>query len=192
MNSLAQKSDPRRENSRRGSVGDHTEPRFLVIGQIAKPHGVRGDVRVVLHTDLPERYTWLEEIYIGERDPRPVPVEYARFHKKWVLLKLVGYDDRNAVESLRGQLLQVREDQAIPLEEGEFFLFQLIGMSVISEDGDLLGELVKVIETGANNVFVVHGPQGEILIPDTAEVVRDIDFEKNRISVHLLPGLLLT
>lgn len=192
MNSLAQKSDPRKENSRRGSVGDHTEPRFLVIGQVAKPHGVRGDVRVVLHTDLPERYTWLEEIYIGEQDPQPVPVEYARFHKNWVLLKLVGFDDRNAVESLRGQLLQVREDQAIPLEEGEYFLFQLIGMSVISEDGDLLGELVRVIETGANNVFVVQGPQGEILIPDTAEVVRDIDFDKCQISVHLLPGLLLT
>ncbi len=192
MNSLTQKSDPREENHRRGSVGDHTESRFLVIGQVAKPHGVRGDVRVVLHTDLPERYTWLEEIYIGEQDPRPVPVEYVRFHKNWVLLKLEGYDDRDAVESLRGQLLQVREDQAIPLEEGEYFLFQLIGLSVISEDGDLLGELVQVIETGANNVFVVHGPQGEILIPDIVEVVRDIDFDKRQISVNLLPGLLST
>jgi len=192
MNPLEQKSDPRGDSSRRGSGGDHTEPRFLVVGQIAKPHGVRGDVRVVLHTDVPERFAWLEEIYIGEKEPRPVAIEYVRFHKNWVLLKLDGYDDRNAVESLRGQLLQVREDQAIPLEEGEYFLFQLIGLTVIDEDGDHLGELVQVIETGANNVFVVRGPQGEILIPDISDVVQDIDFEGGKITVHLLPGLLST
>jgi len=192
MNPLAKKSDPREENSRRDSVGDHIEPRFLVIGQVAKPHGVRGDVRVVVHTDLPERFTWLDEVYIGEEDPRPVPVEYTRFHKDWVLLKLAGYDDRDAVESLRGQLLKVREDQSIPLEEDEYFLFQLIGLAVISEDGDRLGELVQVIETGANNVFVVRGLQGEILIPDIAEVVRDIGFDSGQITVHLLPGLLST
>jgi 16S rRNA processing protein RimM len=192
VNPLEQKSDPRGDSSRRGSVGDHTEPRFLVVGQVAKPHGVRGDVRVILHTDLPERFTWLEEIYIGEKEPRPISIEYVRFHKNWVLLKLDGYDDRNAAESLRGQLLQVREDQAIPLEEDEYFLFQLIGLAVIGDDGSHLGELVQVIETGANNVFVVHGPQGEILIPDIADVVQDIDFANSQITVNLPPGLLST
>lgn len=173
-------------------MGDRTEPRFLVIGQISKPHGVRGDVRVVLHTDTPERFSWLDEIYVGEKDPRLVPVEYAKFHKNWVILKLEGYDDRNAVESLRGQLLQVKEDQAIPLEEDEYFLFQLIGLAMFDEEGDHLGELVQVIETGANNVFVVRGPHGEILIPDIAEVVRDIDFDRGQVTVRLLPGLLST
>jgi len=144
----------------------------------------------VPHTDVPERFTWLDEIYVGEVDPQPVPVEQVRLHKNWVLLKLVGYDDRNAVESLRGQLLQVREDQAIPLEEGEYYLFQLIGLRVISDEGEYLGELIRVIETGANNVFVIQNARGEILIPDTAEVVRDIDFDKRQIVVHLLPGLL--
>jgi len=192
MSRMAQKSDPQEDRSRRGSVGDHTEPRFLVIGQVAKPHGVRGDVRVVLHTDLPERFKWLDEIYIGEKDPQPVPIEYAKFHKNWVLLKLVGYDDRDSVEPLRGRLLQVREDQAIPLEDDEYFLFQLKGLAVISEDGDLLGELAQVIETGANNVFVIQGSRGEILIPDIAQVVRDIDFDKRQMIVHLLPGLLST
>ncbi len=192
MNPLSQESDPQKDDSRRGSVENHTEPRFLVVGQIAKPHGVRGDVRVVLHTDLPERFNWLDEIYIGDKDPQPVPIEYSRFHKEWVLLKFEGYDDRDAVEVLRGQLLQVREDQAIPLEEDEYFLFELIGLSVISDDGEHLGELVQVIETGANNVFVVRGQQGEILIPDIAEVVLDINFDNRQITVHLLPGLLST
>lgn len=192
MNPLSQESDPQKDDSRRGSVENHTEPRFLVVGQIAKPHGVRGDVRVVLHTDLPERFNWLDEIYIGDKDPQPVPIEYSRFHKAWVLLKFEGYDDRDAVEALRGQLLQVREDQAIPLEEDEYFLFELIGLHVISDNGDHLGELVEVIETGANNVFVVRGQQGEILIPDIAEVVLDINFDNRQITVHLLPGLLST
>lgn len=192
MNPLAQNSDPLGESSRRGSVENHTESRFLVVGQVGKPHGVRGDIRVVPHTDVLERFTWLDEIYIGEKDPLPVPIEYVRFHKNWVLLKLDGYDDRDAVESLRGKLLQVREEQAIPLEDDEYFLFQLMGMSVVSEEGEQLGEVIQVIETGANNVFVADGPQGEILIPDTSEVVREIDFDNERITVHLLPGLLST
>ena len=122
-----------------------------------RPHGVRGEVRVLPHTDNPERFTWLKEVYISEIDSQAVVVEYARFHKEWVLLKLEGYDDRNAAENLRSQLLLIREDQAIPLEEDEYFLFQLIGLTVNSEDGEHLGEVVEVIETGANNVFVVHG-----------------------------------
>ncbi len=186
------KSDQRGIDNQRGSVENSTEPRFLVIGQVGKPHGVRGAVRVVPHTDMPERYTWLEEIYVGEVQPQPVPVEYVRFHKNWVLLKLEGYDSRNEVEILRGQLLQVREDQAIPLEENEYFLFELIGLRVNSDDGEYLGELVQVIETGANNVFVLKGSRGEILIPDTADVMQEIDFEKRQMTVHLLPGLLST
>jgi 16S rRNA processing protein RimM len=173
-------------------VEKHTEPRFLVVGQISKPHGVRGDVRVVPYTELPQRFTWLDEIYVGEEEPHPVAVEDVRFHKSWVLLKLAGCNDRDAAAALRGQLLRVREDQAIPLQENEYFLYQLEGLAVISEDGTLLGELVRVIETGANNVFVVQGDSGELLIPDTAQVVRDIDFEESRITVHLLPGLLST
>ena len=189
---MTKESNPQGKSSRRGSVEDHTEPRFLVVGQISKPHGVRGDVRVVPYTELPERFTWIDEIYVGEKEPYPVAVEDVRFHKNWVLLKLAGYNDRETAAALRGQVLQVREDQAIPLQENEYFLYQLEGMAVISEDGTLLGELVRVIETGANNVFVVRGESGELLIPDTTEVVRDINFEKNRITVHLLPGLLST
>lgn len=185
-------SNPREERGGRGSVEENTEPRFLVIGQVGKPHGVRGDVRVIPHTDVPERFTWLDEIHIGEINSPPVAIEYARFHKDWVLLKLAGYDDRDAAQNLRGKLLLIKEEQAIPLEDNEYFLYQLVGLAVVSEDGENLGELVEVIETGANNVFVVHGQYGEILIPDTREVVREIDFDRGQITVYLLPGLLLT
>jgi 16S rRNA processing protein RimM len=162
----------------------------LVIGRIERPHGVRGEVRVTPYTDLPERFTWLKQLFIGEAEPRQVTVEAARLHGGLVLLKLEGYDNRDAVEPLRGELLQVPEEEGLPLEEGEYYLYQLIGLRVLADDGEELGELVEVIETGANYVFVVRGPRGEILLPDTKEVVREIDFSGGQMIVHLLPGLL--
>ena len=161
-----------------------------MIGQVARPHGVRGEVAVKPHTDLLERFTWIDEIYVGENPPVPVAVERTRFHKGRPLLKLSGYDTREAVESLRGQLLQVPKDQAIPLDENEYFLFQLLGLAVETRDGDQLGMLTDVIETGANNVFVVRGAQGEVLIPDIPEVISEIDFENKKMIVDPLPGLL--
>ena len=178
------------KNDRRGLVESSTEPRFLVIGKILRAHGVRGEVRVLPHTDLPERFTWLEEVYVGEHDPKPVTVEGVRFHKNLVLLKLAGYDYRDQTEVLRGELLQVPMEAAIPLEEGEYFLFQLLGLEVYSDEGLHIGKLTDVIETGANNVFVVKGEGKEVLLPDTKEVVTEIDFENGRLTVHLLPGLL--
>lgn len=163
---------------------------FLVIGQITKPHGVRGEVRVIPHTDLPERFTWLETVYVGEINPRPIKVEGARLHQNMILLKLVGVDDRNQAELLRGEWLQVPEAEALPLAEDEYYLYQLEGLIVRTETGEDLGVLVEVIETGANNVFLVRGPRGEVLLPDTAEVIQEIDFENGRIIVHLLAGLL--
>lgn len=161
----------------------------MVIGQVLKPHGVRGEMRVRVITDLPQRFTWLETVYLGLEKPRQVVVEGVRFHQEVVLLKLAGYDDRETAAELRGEWLQVPESEAIPLEEGEYFLYQLEGLNVVSDEGETLGVLVQVLETGANNVFIVRGPGGELLLPDTEEVVLDIDFEQKQMRVHLLPGL---
>ena len=189
---MSKELDFRRDSNKRGSVGKSAEPRFLVIGQIGKPHGVRGEMRVVAHTDLPERFTWLDAVYIGQDNPYLVPVESVRFHKNWVLLKLEGYNDRDAATLLSGQIVQVDESQAIPLEEGEYYLYQLEGLTVVSDQGEALGSIIEVIETGANNVFVVQGKDAEILLPDTEEVVLDIDFDQGQMTVHILPGLLST
>ncbi|MCA9959264.1 MAG: 16S rRNA processing protein RimM, partial [Anaerolineales bacterium] len=96
---------------------------------------------------------------------------------------------RDAVESLRDAWLQVTEDEAVPLAEGEYFLFQVVGLQVYSDADEYLGKLVDVLETRANNVFVVNGPDGELLLPDIDEVVQEIDFDNGRMIVHLLPGL---
>jgi 16S rRNA processing protein RimM len=179
-----------KDDDRRGLVESSTGPRFLVIGKILRAHGVRGEVRVLSHTDLPERFTWLKEVYVGEHDPQPLAIESVRFHQKWVLLKFVGYDFRDQTDALKGELLLVRTEDAIPLEEDEYFLFQLVDMPVYTDEGQYLGEVKDVIETGANNVFVVRGEGKDILLPDTKEVIVDIDFENGRLTVHLLPGLL--
>ncbi len=186
---MAKKVIPNNNKLKEGSADASVEPSFLVIGRIRKPHGVRGDVRVQPYTDLPERFTWLETVYIGEDDLRPVVVESARFHGQLILLKLAGYDSREAVQELRGEWLLVPESEAIPLEEGEYYLYQLEGLQVFTDEGENLGELVQVIETGANNVFVVRGESGDLLLPDTDEVVEEIDFANGRMTVHLLPGL---
>jgi 16S rRNA processing protein RimM len=176
------------EHERRGSA-DAVEPRFLIIGRVLKAHGVHGEMRVAVHTDVPERFSWLETVYLGETDPEPVSVESVRFHQNFALLKLAGIDDRDAADELRGEWLQVPLDAAIPLEEGEYFLYQLIGLTVVTDEGETLGELAELLETGANLVFIVRGDKGDILLPDTKEVIQDIDFENGRMTVHLLPGL---
>lgn len=178
------------KSERRGLAEETSEPRFLVIGRVIKPHGVRGEVKVEVHTELPERFGWLDQVYVGDPEPRAVPVEKVRFHKSWVILKLAGYNDRNEAEKLRAQWLHVPEDEALPLEEGEYYLYQVIGCNVISDEGQVLGKVTEVIETKANNVFVVEGPIGELLLPDIDEVIKEVDLENGRLLVHLIPGLL--
>lgn len=174
----------------RGLADDSAEPRFLVIGRILKPHGVRGELRVEILTESPERYDWLERVFVGENEPEPYQVESVRFHKTWVLLKLAGCDNRNSANLLRSQLVQIPESEGIPLENGEYYLFQLIGLDVFSEEGENLGRITEVLETNANNVFVVNGEKGEILIPDIEDVVRLIDFDRSRVEISPLPGLI--
>lgn len=174
----------------RGSADSSAEPRFLVIGRVTRPHGINGEVRVEIHTELPERFTWLDKVYLGEAEPRPVSVESVRFHKGNVLLKIGGYDSQQEAAELRSMWLLVPYEEGIPLEEGEYYLYEAIGLAVHTDDGDYLGNVKEILETGANNVFAVQGPHGEILLPDIAEVIQEIDFESRRITVHLLPGLI--
>lgn len=141
------------------------------------------------HTDDPGRFSKLAFVHIGDPSAKPTAVRSARPHQDVVLMTFEGVDDRNAAEALRDQWLYVPIADAVPLEEGEYYLFQLVGLAVYDENENNLGQLTEVIETGANNVFVVRGQYGEILLPDIPEVIHAIDFDKGMITVHLLPGL---
>ena len=182
--------DPTVDEAKRGSVDQATEPRFLAIGRVGKPHGVHGEVRVEPLTDHVERFGLLKTVYISEGSPRPVVVESVRYHKGFVLLKLAGFSTRNEAELLRDQLLLVPEAEAVPLEEGEYYLFQLEGIAVYTVEGLNLGRIREVIETGANNVFVVQGEDKQFLIPDIPDVIVEIDFDNERMTIDPLPGLI--
>jgi len=140
-------------------------------------------------TDYPERLGALETLYLGpEYTPRRVIG--IRRHRDGLLLDLEGIPDRDAAEQFRDMLVHVSIEDAVPLEEGEHYLFELLGLQVVTEGGRELGTLNDVIETGANDVFVVNGPDGEVLLPDIPQVVRQVDVPGGRIVVHLLDGLL--
>ena len=178
------------QSSNRGSVEESAEPRFLAVGRIAKPHGVLGEVRVELMTDHPERFEWLDAIYVGEKNPRRVPIVSVRYHQDVVLLKLDGYPTRTEAELLRGELLQVPESEAVPLEDDEYFLYQLIGIEVFTEQGRHLGQLTEILETGANNVIVIDDESHQNHIPHNPDVIREVDIENRRLVIHPMPGLI--
>lgn len=143
----------------------------------------------MLLTDFPDRLTLHEVLYVGS-PARPYRVEWVRLLQGAALVKLAGCDDRNAAAALRGALLQIPFSAAAPLQEGEYYHFQVLGVEVFTEDEEPLGQVVEVLETMANDVFVLRGPRGELLIPAVADVVRELDLTTRRMVVHLLPGLL--
>ncbi len=178
-----------------GSGGAHLpEPRYLAVGRVSRPHGVRGELRVEILTDYPGRLGQHAYFYLASPDSpeivRRYPVEKLRRHKEVLLLKLGGCDDRTGAEELRGQLVQIPTEEAVPLEEGEYYDFQLIGVKVEAESGESLGQVVEVLKTGANDVYVVRGSWGEVLLPAVKDVVLKLDIEARLMVVNLLPGLL--
>jgi 16S rRNA processing protein RimM len=140
-------------------------------------------------TAYPERLGTLETLYLGP-DYAPRRVIGIRRHRDGLLLSLEGITDRDAADPFRDLLVHVSIEDAVPLDHGEHYLFELLGLQVVTEEGRELGTLDDVIETGANDVFVVNGPHGEVLLPDIPQVVRQIDVPGGRIVVRLLDGLL--
>lgn len=167
-----------------------SEPRYLVVGRIVRPWGVRGELKVEILTEDPARFEQLEAVYVG---PQFVSyrLEGARLHRGVVLLKLAGCDDRNAAEGLRDLLVQVAMEDALPLEEGEYWVHQIVGLEVWTTEGDLLGLVQEVLETAANDAYVVRDRSGrEVLIPALRSVVLEIDLAAGRMLVELLEGLM--
>ncbi|MDD9956261.1 MAG: ribosome maturation factor RimM [Anaerolineaceae bacterium] len=174
---------------------ERTGPSFLLLGHVLRPHGLHGELRVRLLTDYPERIGDLPQIYLATdleaRDVQVWRVEHMRMHRQFGLLKLHGVNDRNAAELLRELKVLVAIDDAVPLEEDEFYLYQLIGLRVITEEGCELGTIQDIIETGANDVYIVKGPgSGEILIPATAETILETRIADGYLRVQLPDGLL--
>ena len=176
-------------DSQSGREDNRAGPRYLVIGRVAKPWGIRGEVKVEITTDFPDRFTLLRKVYLG---PEAVPfvLEGFRLHQGAALLKLKGCHDRTAVEKLRGQWVQIPIEEAMPLEQDEYYEYQIIGLAVWTAGGEYLGTVDEVISTGANDVYVVRGEEHEILIPAIEDVVLEINPAQRRMVVELIEGLI--
>lgn len=165
---------------------------YLKIGIITSTHGIRGEVKVFPTTDDPARFKKLKTVYM-KQGPSYVPMDLAgvKFFKNMVILKFKGLDDINLVEKFRQVELYVDRAHAVPLEENENFIADLIDLKVITDEGEELGILTDVLQTGANDVYIVQTDKyGEVMIPAIRQCVLKVDLEEETMLVHLLPGLL--
>lgn len=167
---------------------------YLVVGQITSAHGLKGEVAVELHTDFPERFQPGITLYLGDA-LAPAAITQARPHKGNMLLQFEQSHSREDAESLRGLWLYIEEDEAAELEEGSYWIHDIIGLTVLSTDGSELGTISDVMATGANDVYIVQPALGvnndrELLLPAIPEVVQTVDLDAGTMTVALLPGLL--
>jgi 16S rRNA processing protein RimM len=172
-----------------GDSARREQVRFLDIGAIIGPFGLEGDIRVYILSDFPERFVDCEVVRVGDR-LRPYEVESSRLVKNEAVLKLKGIDDPDAAAKLKGEVIRVPIDEAVNLEQDEYFWHQIIGLEVRTESGESLGKVTDILRTGANDVYIVQGPRGEVLVPAIADVVLKIDVKSGVITIRPLPGML--
>lgn len=162
------------------------------VGVITQTHGIRGEVKVFPTTDDIKRFQKLKEVILEtEKERLTMEVEGVKFFKQYVILKFKNYDSINDVEKYKRARLLVPREKAVKLKKDEYFVADLIGMKVVTEDGKYFGTLKNVLETGANDVYVVETGEGkEVLLPAIKECVLKIDMEEAVITVHIMDGLL--
>ncbi len=165
---------------------------MVSIGRLAGTFGVRGSLKMVALTDFPERFHSMQRVILNQGwRLQTLTIESVQPHQQQFLIKFKGVDNKEEARLLVNALLQVEEKDVHPLPEGVYYHFQLIGLQVFDRERGLLGEISDILETGANDVYVVQSPRyGEVLLPSTEEVVLDIDLDKGRVDVDLLPGLI--
>ena len=164
----------------------------LRVGVITSPHGVHGEVNVYPTTDDMSRFNKLKKCYIDTKKALlPVEIDGVKFFKGMTILHFKDMDDRNEMEKLRQCDILIDRADAVKLEEGEYFICDIIGLKVITDDGTELGILEDVIQTAANDVYQVKMHDGkEVLIPSIKDCILERNFEEKYVKVHLLPGLL--
>ena len=165
---------------------------YLRVGVITAPHGIHGQVKVYPTTDDVRRFTQLDHCYVETKSGRKtLHPEDVHFFKNLVIIQFREFSSIEDAMPYKGGDLLIDRDQAIPLGEGEYYIADLIDLKVQTEDGTVLGVLQDVMETGANDVYIVGRPDGkDLLIPAIPDCILDIDLQEGVITVHLLDGLL--
>ncbi len=160
----------------------------MLIGRLSGAFGVRGELKVEPMTDFPERFEGLESIYLGDEHV-PKTVLSART-KGRVLLMLEGIDSREQAQALRGKTLWVPRTEAVELPEGQYYRDEIVGLTIQDEDGAVIGTIEDILETGANDVYVVKAPDRQILVPAIRDVVVAIEPDAGRVVIRPMPGML--
>lgn len=165
---------------------------MLRVGVITSTHGVRGEVKVFPTTDDVRRFRKLKEVILDTgKEQKALEIEHVKFFKNMVILKFKGFDNINDVEVYKGKDLLVTRENAVELGPDENFIVDLIGLLVVTDEGEELGRLKDVMQTGANDVYVVEMKNGrELLLPAIKQCVLDVDLEQQKITVHMMDGLL--
>ena len=165
---------------------------ILQVGAVTSTHGLAGEVKVFPTTDDLKRFKKLKQVLLDTgKDMLPLEVEHVKFFKNMVILKFKGYDRIEDIMGFKGKNLYVTRENAVRLKKDEYFIADLIGMKVYTEDEAYLGELTEVITTGANDVYTVHMENGkDVLIPAIGQCILNVDVEHETMQVHLLEGLL--
>ncbi|CAG0935020.1 Ribosome maturation factor RimM [Thermoflexales bacterium] len=158
-----------------------------MVGRVLRAWGIRGDLKIAPFTDRPEDFQGYRFVFVGPQQKRYEVKSFRPYQGNW-LLHLTGVESREDAEALHGQELFIEVAQR-PRQEGEFYAREVIGLKVRTIKGEELGEVTEILVTGANDVYVVQGPQGERLLPARVEVIKGIDVEAGIMTVDLLPGL---
>ena len=169
------------------STPKEPRPGFTAVGRVLRPHALKGEIRVLGYSPTGRNLQRGRPVYLAEVRRT---VERSRPDQDQWILKLQGLNDRNSVEALRGELLEAADNDVLRDDDESFFLHELIGMTVVTTGGEELGTVSEVLQPGANDVYVVRGPRGEILVPAIGEVIERIDASVGQISITPLPGML--
>jgi len=176
-------------DTKKTSGSPNGEPVYLTVGFLRRPHGVQGEIIMDLHTDFPERMKRGRKLFVGE-EHQPMTLTSVRPHQSGLLVKFKGVETPEDAGVYRNQWVYIKAKDAPPLPEGQIYQHELFGFQVVDDNGNLLGELVEILETGANDVYVVWDDSGkEILLPAIPSVILDLDAGRRLIRVHLLEWL---
>jgi len=164
---------------------------MYVVGQVLKPQGIKGELKVISISPNPDRFKTLKKIFIKKENLTSYSIESVRISDKFVFLKLFGINNRDDSENLRGCDILIDKSDLIDLLPDEYFIHDLIGCQVVTEEGLNLGDICEVSQYSGNDVYVVKNDVGkELLLPATKEVIKQVDIKNKKIFIHLLKGLL--
>ena len=182
--------------------------RFVCVGKVVKAHGIKGEIKIFPYSGTPESLCSYDKLYFAKEGQPPDEtfagntdagqekidgwhgVDRCRVQGKYAIVALIGFADRSSVANLLGMQVHVGQGNLVPLQENEFYWHELEGMTVVSEDGKVLGTVTSLFSTDAYDMLVINGEGGEVMIPAVRAFMRAIDHETNRLTVALVPGLL--